>query len=186
VLCYRTLKLTADVLLFMTPVPHAHAVSLHTLISLLLASFAFAHVLSLSHVYLDAHNTATYCKQQLFFPGVAIAFWMVGLPASTFAFFMLVEYATAQTAEASLSFISKFTDNAAYAVVASQVCTHPQHNAHMHVCTAAVLMDWLRTRSPSIKRFSCSASGSYTYSTQSLLVVTRPLMLVLSTFLALC
>jgi MFS-type transporter involved in bile tolerance (Atg22 family) len=53
---------------------------------------------------------------------VAIAFWMVGFPAKAFGFYMLVQYATAQTAEASLSLTSKFTDNAAYAVVACQVC----------------------------------------------------------------
>jgi hypothetical protein len=48
---------------------------------------------------------------------------------------MLVEYATAQTAEASLSFISKFTDNAAYAVVACQVCTQLTYSTS-RTCTA--------------------------------------------------
>jgi MFS-type transporter involved in bile tolerance (Atg22 family) len=58
---------------------------------------------------------------------------MVGFPAKAFGFYMLVQYATAQTAEASLSLISKFTDNAAYAVVACQVCVCHCHSMYMHV-----------------------------------------------------
>jgi MFS-type transporter involved in bile tolerance (Atg22 family) len=62
--------------------------------------------------------------RQLFVPGTTIAYFMIGLPAESFAFFALTAYATSLTAESMISFITKFTKNAAYAVVVSQVRTH--------------------------------------------------------------
>jgi ATP-binding cassette subfamily G (WHITE) protein 2 (SNQ2) len=64
--------------------------------------------------------TVTFISQIIFIPGPLIAFYMIGFPASSYPWYLLVLTSAGMCAESMLNFISKFTESPAYAVVASQ------------------------------------------------------------------
>eukprot|EP00611_Tribonema_gayanum_P002965 TRINITY_DN1228_c0_g1_i1.p1 TRINITY_DN1228_c0_g1~~TRINITY_DN1228_c0_g1_i1.p1 ORF type:complete len:1434 (-),score=522.22 TRINITY_DN1228_c0_g1_i1:326-4453(-) len=70
--------------------------------------------------YFLSELAVTAISHLLFIPGVTIAYWMAGFDKQSYGFFLLVCYATSMTAEGMISFITKFTHDAAYAVVAAQ------------------------------------------------------------------
>ena len=57
---------------------------------------------------------------QLFIPGVTIAYFMIGFPPRSFGFYLLTSYTIGLAAESMLGLITKFTKNAAYAIIAAQ------------------------------------------------------------------
>ncbi len=67
-----------------------------------------------------AELTVTAISHVLFIPGVLIAFALIGLPTKSQGFFILVSYFVGLASESMLYFITKFTNNAAVAVVAAQ------------------------------------------------------------------
>lgn len=57
---------------------------------------------------------------QLFVPGVTIAYFLIGFPSKSYGFFLLVAYTLALATESMLALITKFTKNAAHAIIAAQ------------------------------------------------------------------
>ncbi len=70
--------------------------------------------------YFLAELTVTVIAHILFIPGLIIAYVMIGLPKGALPFFILVSYFIGLASESMLYLITKFTNNAAVAVVAAQ------------------------------------------------------------------
>ncbi len=70
--------------------------------------------------YWLAELTVTAVSHVLFIPGVIIAYSLIGLPRKALPFYILTSYFVGLASESMLSFITKFTKNAAVAVVAAQ------------------------------------------------------------------
>lgn len=70
--------------------------------------------------YWSAELIATCIGTAAFLPGIAIAYFMMGLPSESFGFSFLLLYILCLAAEGSVHFVTQFFRSAAYAVVAAQ------------------------------------------------------------------